>query len=594
MDRLMQRRLRRWLSSRNHAAAVEPASLPTPALDVPAAAAPTDGAADREAVNVLEQDVVAAMRRLTADLSSAEHFSAESELRSGAIHESVVGMRAATATATANSEALVTASQRVSDAAEQIGTSMNHARERLDAAATRAGEATDMMTGLAAATAEIRGIVDSIAEIARQTNLLALNASIEAARAGEAGRGFGVVAQEVKSLSVGVREAVDHVRNRVDRLTQAAQGSAAIVTDALQMVRDVNPVIAAIGNASQEQATATAELSRNAGETARFVESVAQRVDEIDRVALAAATESANARRATTKGAGLAGGMLRRFIPTLRHSSFADRRQHDRFPVEHRAKGRFGTIDFATRTIDLGRGGALLARPDDRRLQPGQSGMIEIADLPPIPCRVVATSELGLHVTLDRPAPGEARLLEGLIQTIENGYRPLIDSAQAFAGDVAAVMADAIRDGRASEADLFDTDYVPVPGTDPQQHRNRALPALEALLPALLARALASDPRLLFTVAIDRNGYIPVHNAAYALPQRSGDPIWNAAHARNRRIFDDRAGIAAARSVRPFLVQSYPRDMGGGITEMVREVDAPLRIRGRHWGGVRMAYRMQA
>ncbi|MBX9874614.1 MAG: methyl-accepting chemotaxis protein, partial [Beijerinckiaceae bacterium] len=60
----------------------------------------------------------------------------------------------------------------------------------------------------------------------------------------------------------------------------------------------------------------------------------------------------------------------------------------------------------------------------------------------------------------------------------------------------------------------------------------------------------------------------------------------------NRRIFDDRAGIAAARSVRPFLVQSYLRDMGGGVHEMVREVDAPVRITGRHWGGVRMAYGM--
>lgn len=589
----MHRKVRRWLSSRTRAAAVASAVAEemVPAV-VLTGTDPAGDAADREAVTVLEQDVVAAMRRLTADLGSAEHFSAESETRSSAIHESVIGMRAATASASANSAALVTASQQVSDAAEQIGSSMSHARERLDAAATRAGEATEMMTGLAVATAEIRGIVDSIAEIARQTNLLALNASIEAARAGEAGRGFGVVAQEVKLLSVEVREAVDNIRNRVDRLTQAAHGSAAIVTDALQMVRDVNPVIAAIGNASQEQAAATAQLSRNAGETARFVETVVQRVDEIDRVALSAAAESANARKATTKGVSLAGGMLRRFIPTLRHASFADRRQHDRFPVEHCAKARLGTIDFVSRTIDLGRGGVLLARPDDRSLEPGLSGMIEIADLPPMPCRMAATSELGLHMAFDRQALGETRLLDGLIETIESSYRPLIEKAQSFADEVAALMLDALGGGLIGEAELFDTDYVAVADTAPQQYRNRALPVLEAILPPLMARMLASDPRLLFTVPIDRNGFIPVHNAIYALPQRSGDPLWNAAHSRNRRIFDDRAGIAAARSVRPFLVQSYPRDMGGGVTEMVREVDAPLRIEGRHWGGVRMAYRM--
>ncbi len=591
----MHRAVRRWLSGRSRTDADDS----VPAGAAPPAAGPVEAVAatetvDREAVTVLEQDVVAAMRRLAADLDEAERYSTESETRSSIIHERVLGMREATATASANSAALVTASRQVSDAAGQIGFSMNHARDRLDAAATRAGEATEMMSGLAMATAEIRGIVDSIAEIARQTNLLALNASIEAARAGEAGRGFGVVAQEVKVLSVEVREAVETIRNRVDRLTQAAQGSAAIVTDALQMVRDVNPVIAAIGNAAQEQATATAELSRNAGETACFVETVVQRVEEIDRVALAAATESANARRATAKGASLADGMLRRFIPTLRHSSFADRRIHDRFPVEHVVKARLGPDDFTSHTIDLGRGGVLIARPDGRNLVPGLRGTIEIADLPPMSCRMAAASDLGLHMAFDRERAEQAAQLEDLIGSIETSYRPLIDRAQGFAAEVVACFAEALASKQLTEAELFDVDYVALPDTDPQQHRNRALPVLEAILPPLLARTVARDPRLLFTVPIDRNGYIPVHNAAYALPQRPGDPVWNAAHSRNRRIFDDRAGIAAARSVRPFLVQSYLRDMGGGVTEMVREVDAPVRINGRHWGGVRMAYRMEA
>lgn len=589
----MHRGVRRWLSSRSRAVAVEPAALaepvPTAAAEAADAAA---AAAGREAAGVLEQDVVAAMRRLATDLASAEQFSAESEARAGAIHASVPAIRAATSSASTNSIALVSASQQLADAAEQIGSSMSHAQEKLDAAATRAGEATEMMGGLAVATTEIRSIVDSIAEIARQTNLLALNASIEAARAGEAGRGFGVVAQEVKLLSVEVREAVEHVRNRVDRLTQAAHGSAVIVTDALQMVRDVNPVIAAIGDAAQEQATATAELSRNAGATARFVDTVVQHVEEIDRAALSAATESANARRAASKGASQAGGMLRRFIPTMRHSSFADRRTHDRFPVEHRARARLGGVDIVSRTIDLSRGGVLVAHPEDRKLEPGLSGTIEIADLPPLPCRMTAMSELGLHMAFDRPAAGELQPLDGLLETVEGSYRPLIERAQAFAADLSALMMDALERGLVSQADLFDVDYVALPDTDPQQYGNRALDLLEQILPRALAGTLASDARLLFTVPIDRNGYIPVHNAAQALPQRKDDPVWNASHARNRRIFDDRAGIAAARSVRPFLVQSYPRDMGGGVTEMVREVDAPLRVAGRHWGGVRMAYRM--
>ena len=67
---------------------------------------------------------------------------------------------------------------------------------------------------------------------------------------------------------------------------------------------------------------------------------------------------------------------------------------------------------------------------------------------------------------------------------------------------------------------------------------------------------------------------------------------WNIANCRNRRIFDDRAGLCAARSARPYLIQSYPRDMGNGVTIWMKEIDVPIRVLGRHWGGFRTAYRL--
>ena len=51
--------------------------------------------------------------------------------------------------------------------------------------------------------------------------------------------------------------------------------------------------------------------------------------------------------------------------------------------------------------------------------------------------------------------------------------------------------------------------------------------------------------------------------------------------------------VTAARNVRPYLIQSYPRDMGNGVIVMMREIDAPLRVFGRHWGGFRTAYRFE-
>jgi methyl-accepting chemotaxis protein len=147
-----------------------------------------------------------------------------------------------------------------------------------------------------------------------------------------------------------------------------------------------------------------------------------------------------------------------------------------------------------------------------------------------------------------------------------------------------------IQQGKLTQESLFDNDYVAVEGSDPVQHVTKFLPALEDVLRPLQEALLASDERMVFCATVDRNGYLPVHNRKYSLPQRPGESAWNVAHSRNRRIFDDRAGLAAARNVRPYLIQVYARDMGNGVTVVMREIDAPIRVFGKHWGGFRSAY----
>ena len=106
-------------------------------------------------------------------------------------------------------------------------------------------------------------------------------------------------------------------------------------------------------------------------------------------------------------------------------------------------------------------------------------------------------------------------------------------------------------------------------------------------MPAIQEPLLVSDNSMVFCLVIDRNGYIPVHNRKYSLPQRPNDLVWNTANCRNKRIFDDRAGITAARSSRPFTVQVYARDMGGGTNPpMTLEAHAPIRLFGTPLGRV--------
>ena len=111
-------------------------------------------------------------------------------------------------------------------------------------------------------------------------------------------------------------------------------------------------------------------------------------------------------------------------------------------------------------------------------------------------------------------------------------------------------------------------------------------------LPPIQEALLEMDPRVVFCAAVDNNGYLPTHNRKFSHPQ-GPDPVWNAANCRNRRLFNDRTGAGAGANTRPFLLQTYRRDMGGGVFVMMKDASAPIYVNGRHWGGFRMGYRVQ-
>jgi methyl-accepting chemotaxis protein len=167
----------------------------------------------------------------------------------------------------------------------------------------------------------------------------------------------------------------------------------------------------------------------------------------------------------------------------------------------------------------------------------------------------------------------------------------LITAAQETAAAVAAAFEKALTDGAISLEALFDTEYRPVPGSDPLQHLTRFTTLTDRLLPALQEPVLQVDPRIVFCAAVDRNGYLPTHNRTFSKPL-SPDPVWNAANCRNRRIFNDRTGLSAGQNTKRFLVQTYRRDMGGGSFALMKDVSAPIRVRGRHWGGLRIGVKV--
>ena len=184
------------------------------------------------------------------------------------------------------------------------------------------------------------------------------------------------------------------------------------------------------------------------------------------------------------------------------------------------------------------------------------------------------------------------RLME-LIATsgVKTADTPYIELAQRVAAEIAEALEQAVGQHRISLEQLFDERYAPLPGSQPQQHGSPFNALTDELFPAFQEGALKALPQVVFCIAADRNGYISTHNRAYCHPQRPGDVTWNTANSRWRRIFNDRTGLASARNTRPFLLQTYRRDMGGGTFVLLKEASAPITVAGRHWGGLRLAYR---
>jgi methyl-accepting chemotaxis protein len=207
--------------------------------------------------------------------------------------------------------------------------------------------------------------------------------------------------------------------------------------------------------------------------------------------------------------------------------------------------------------------------------------------------KLVAALSGGIEVEITAMDQAVAHRLGELLARLADNYKTLIDQAQAFAEDVTTALEEAVQNQSLTADVLFDSDYVLIPGTEPQQFNARFTQGMEKILEPILAKHLTITPAPIFCITQDRNGYVPVHNRAVSQPQRPGDVVWNTKHSRNKRIFNDRVGLACSRSIKPFLIQYYHRDMGGGIYQLIKEFNAPLFIAGRHWGTVRLAWMME-
>ncbi len=184
---------------------------------------------------------------------------------------------------TTNFHAVSAATEEMRIAIAEIARSATDAASVASKAVGVAQDTSGTISALGEASQEVSEVVSTINGIAEQTNLLALNAAIEAARAGEAGKGFAVVASEVKELARNTARATEEIARRLESIRAESLAAVEAIGNISSVIANINDIQSSIASAVEEQSVTTNEISRVAEQSVSGAQQIAVAMDQVNR-----------------------------------------------------------------------------------------------------------------------------------------------------------------------------------------------------------------------------------------------------------------------------------------------------------------------